>query len=87
MAQSRKHKSKRVGIIKGARVINTGAGGGEPKGRTLSLEGAQTRKRMMQAASHLSREDKKGDKERAERITRIAKRVYKGGGLTVIKRG
>ena len=85
MAQSKKHKSRRVVVVKGARVINTGAGGGEKKGRTLSLEGAQTRRRMMLESQHLSREDKKGEDARIARVKAITKRVHKGGGLTILK--
>lgn len=87
MAQSRKHRSKREVLLKTARVINKGGGGGEKRGRTMSLEQSQDRKRMMKDSQHLSRVNKKEEGTREDRIERITKRVTSGKGrLKVVRR-
>ena len=83
MAQSRKHKSKRVGIIEGARIINKGAGGGDLRPSKHTLENAATISRLRKDSLHLEKSDKKADAERAKRIRRITRKIKNGGSLEV----
>ncbi len=87
MAQSRKHRSKRVAMVEGARVIKRGTGSGDFVKRKVTVAGMDTRKKHMKEQRTLISGDRV-TKTDEERIAGITDRVKAGKtGLRVVRRG
>lgn len=85
---AKRHHSKRDAMnVANARVIRRGCGGGDPARAKVPIQYLDMNKAERKSAQHLDKDTKADDKSRMERIARITKRVHKGRGLKVVKRG